>query len=133
MLPTLSQIIQQISRRDLTAEQLVSASINSIKAINPSVNAFSDTYFEEALETARDCDRDAKKNRWRGPLHGIPVGVKDLFLTKGRRTSRGSVAFQDFVPSESAPIVERIEAAGAITIGKTTTRSEEHTSELQSH
>jgi len=117
----LSQAIQQISKREVTSEQLVRDSVDAISRLNPAINAFADTYFEESLETARDCDRDARKNRWRGPLHGIPFGVKDLFLTKDRRTTRGSVAFQDFVPDESAPIVERVEAAGAIMMGKTTT------------
>jgi len=106
---------------EVTSEQLVRDSVDAIGRLNPAINAFADTYFEESLETARDCDRDARKNRWRGPLHGIPFGVKDLFLTKNRRTTRGSVAFQNFVPHESAPIVERVEAAGAIMIGKTTT------------
>jgi len=117
----LSHAIQRISNREVTSEQLVSDSIDATRLLNPAINAFADTYFEESLEAARACDRDARKNRWRGPLHGIPFGVKDLFLTKNRRTTRGSVAFQNFVPDESAPIVERIEAAGAIMMGKTTT------------
>ncbi|MFV1981435.1 MAG: amidase, partial [Rhodothermia bacterium] len=117
----LSQAIQQIANREVTSEELVRDSVDAIRRLNPAINAFVDTYFEESLETARECDSDARKNRWRGPLHGIPFGVKDLFLTKNRRTTRGSVAFQNFVPSEDAPIVERVEAAGAIMMGKTTT------------
>lgn len=54
-------------------------------------------------------------------MHGVPIGIKDLFFVEGRRTARGSAVFSDFVPAETAPIVERIEKAGAIIVGKTTT------------
>jgi len=121
MFPGLAQIARKIRSMRLTAEELVGRSLEAIKAKNQSVNAFSDVYGEEALAAARACDRDAAAGRWRGPLHGVPIGVKDLFLTEGRRTARGSAAFRDFVPDRSAPIVERVEAAGAIIVGKTTT------------
>ena len=121
MFPGLVQIAREIRSKRLTAEALVTWSLESIKAKNQSVNAFSDVYAEESLAAARACDRDAAEGRWHGPLHGVPIGVKDLFLTKGRRTARGSAAYRDFVPEHSAPIVERVEAAGAIVVGKTTT------------
>ena len=121
MFPDLAQITRRIRAGNLTAEALVAQSLEAIKTKNQSVNAFSDVYAEEALAAARRCDREAAEGRWRGPLHGVPIGVKDLFLTEGRRTARGSVAFRDYVPDRSAPIVERIEAAGAIIVGKTTT------------
>jgi aspartyl-tRNA(Asn)/glutamyl-tRNA(Gln) amidotransferase subunit A len=118
---TVAQAMELLANQSLTAEELMSECIETIRKKNPSINAFSDIYLEEAFETARDCDLDTKNGRCRGPLHGIPVGVKDLFLTSGRRTTRGSVAFREFVPNENAPIIDRIESAGAIVIGKTTT------------
>ena len=121
MFPELAQISREIRSGSLTAESLVTRSLEAIKTKNQSVNAFSDVYVEESLAAARACDREAAEGKWRGPLHGVPIGVKDLFLTEGRRTARGSAAFRDYVPDRSAPIVERIEAAGAIIIGKTTT------------
>jgi len=121
MTKSLSTIMRLIANKSLSSERLVSDSIISIKANNPSVNAFSSTDFEGALEAARACDQEAKKDSWRGPLHGIPVAVKDLFLTKGVTSKRGSAAFKDFVPTVDSVIVERIEKAGAIMIGKTTT------------
>ncbi len=101
--------------------EMVHDSINSIKAKNAEINAFSETYFDEALAAASACDEDRNRGISRGPLHGRPFGAKDLFLTRGRRTARGSKAFRDFVPNETAPLVERLENAGAILIGKTTT------------
>jgi len=109
------------NRLNTASLEIVEKAIESIKTNNQTINAFSETYFDEALETASACDVDRQVGICRGPLHGIPFGVKDLFLTKDRRTARGSQAFRDFVPKETAPIVERIENAGAILIGKTTT------------
>ena len=121
MLPGLSEIADLIRSVTVKAEDFVRQSLEAIKAKNPSVNAFCEVFEEAAVAEARLCDVEAAEGRFRGPLHGIPVGVKDLFLTKGRRTARGSRAFRDFVPQENAPIVERVEAAGAIVLGKTTT------------
>lgn len=100
---------------------MVRKTIDSINTNNSLVNAFSDTFFEEALQSAAACDREREVGISRGPLHGVPFGVKDLFLTRNRRTTRGSKSLRDFVPKETAPIVERVENAGAILIGKTTT------------
>ncbi len=105
----------------ISAVGAVRDSIESINTRDNEINAFAETYFDEALEIASACDRDRERGVSRGPLHGLPFGVKDLFLTKGRRTARGSEAFRDYRPSESAPVVERVEQAGAILLGKTTT------------
>jgi aspartyl-tRNA(Asn)/glutamyl-tRNA(Gln) amidotransferase subunit A len=88
--------------------------------MNGLVNAFSQIFEDEALAEAQKCDVEADRGELRGPLHGIPMGVKDLFLTRGFVTARGSGVFRDHVPSETAPIVERALDAGAIMIGKTT-------------
>jgi len=117
----LARLSELLRSKQLSAEALVCQSLNTIKTKNQTVNAFSDLYEESALAAARACDREVAEGKWRGPLHGIPIGVKDLFLTKGRRTARGSIAFRDYMPDENAPIVERVEAAGAIIVGKTTT------------
>lgn len=112
---------QAISSGSLTSEALVETCLERIERLNPTVNAFSQVYAEDSLREARACDREAAQGRWRGPLHGIPMAVKDLFYTAGRLCQRGSNTYRDFVPQETAPIVERMLAAGAIMIGKTTT------------
>ncbi|WP_205908958.1 amidase [Metarhizobium album] len=110
-----------IASGSLTSEALVQESLARIKRLNPVVNAFSQVYEEQALEEARACDREAAEGRFRGPLHGIPMGVKDLFFTAGRLCQRGSTAYKDFAPKATAPIVQRMVDAGSIMIGKTTT------------
>ncbi len=121
MAKTIEQIASEISKGELTSVSIVSNCLKSIKTKNPTLNAFFDVYEDEALALADMRDKEARKGNIRGPLHGVPVGVKDLFYVKGRRTARGSAAFSDFVPEETAPIVERLETAGAIILGKTTT------------
>lgn len=121
MAKTIERISQEISVQDTSSVSIVAAHLDAIKTKNTTLNAFSDVYDDEALNLAEQRDEEAKQGKIRGPLHGVPVGVKDLFLTKGRRTARGSAAFKDFVPTETAPIIERLETAGAIILGKTTT------------
>ncbi len=117
---SLAETSTKIREGTLSCETLVRECLDRISLFNGSINAFSSIYEETALAEARICDKEAADGKWRGPLHGIPVGVKDLFQTKGLKTARGSRAFVDNVPSENAPIIERIINAGAIIIGKTT-------------
>lgn len=115
------QTAEDIAQGVDSSASVVKRCLETIKSKNPKLNAFADVYEEEALSLAVQRDAEAGKGIIRGPLHGVPVGVKDLFHVKGRRTARGSAAFSNFIPSETAPIVERLENAGAIIIGKTTT------------
>nr|WP_246748747.1 amidase family protein [Rhizobium setariae] len=110
-----------IASGSLTSEALVQECLARIKRLNPVVNAFSQVYEVEALEEARACDREAAQGRLRGPLHGIPMGVKDLFFVADRLCQRGSAAYRNFAPKATAPIVQRMMDAGSIMIGKTTT------------
>ncbi|AQS65504.2 amidase family protein (plasmid) [Agrobacterium sp. O3.4] len=105
----------------LTSEALVQECLARIARLNPIVNAFSQVFEEQALKEARACDREAAEGRFRGPLHGIPMGVKDLFFVEGQLCQRGSRAYKDFAPKMTAPIVQRMIDAGSIIIGKTTT------------
>ncbi|MCZ7448241.1 amidase [Rhizobium rhizogenes] len=110
-----------IASGKLTSEALVQECLARIERLNPIINAFSRVFAEEALEEARACDREAAEGRLRGPLHGIPMGVKDLFFVEGQLCQRGSRAYKDFAPKATAPIVQRMIDAGSIIIGKTTT------------
>lgn len=104
---------------EISAEEVVRAHLARIENINPRVNAIVTLLPERAIEAAREADRAASRGEILGPLHGLPVAHKDLALTKGIRTTFGSPILRDFIPSEDQLIVERIRAAGAITIGKT--------------
>ncbi|WJK78209.1 hypothetical protein QOV31_005094 (plasmid) [Agrobacterium fabrum] len=110
-----------IASGELSSEALVTECLARIARLNPTINAFSQVYEESALEEARACDREAAQGHFRGPLHGIPMGVKDLFFVDGLLCQRGSNAYKNFAPKATAPIVQRMIDAGSIIIGKTTT------------
>ena len=94
------------------------AFIAQIERVNPKVNAIVTFLPEEALKQAKALDR---KKASHGPLAGLPIAYKDLVATKGIRTTMGSLVYKDNVPAEDALLVERLKAAGAITLGKTNT------------
>ncbi len=109
-----------IRRRALSPVELLEAVLARIEALDPALNAFT-TLSTAALAEARAAERDLARGVYRGPLHGIPVGVKDLIDTAGLRTTYGSGMFADHVPARDAAVAERLRAAGAVITGKTAT------------
>ena len=107
-----------IRTRRLSATEVMKAFIAQIERVNPEVNAIVTFLPEEALKQAKALDR---RKAFLGPLAGLPIAYKDLVPTKGIRTTFGSLVHKDNVPAEDALIVERLKAAGAITLGKTNT------------
>ena len=107
--------------KELSAIEVMEAHLAQIERVNPKVNAIVTFLPEQALEQARVADKALAQGEDVGPLHGLPVAHKDLNLTKGIRTTFGSLAFKDFIPQEDSLIVERLKKAGAITVGKTNT------------
>ncbi len=105
----------------LSARETVSAHLDQIARVNPAVNAIVTLVAEQALEQARQADEAMAHRGPLGPLHGLPVAHKDLQPTAGIRTTFGSRIFEHFVPGQDSLLVERIKAAGAITLGKTNT------------
>jgi Asp-tRNA(Asn)/Glu-tRNA(Gln) amidotransferase A subunit family amidase len=110
-----------IRTRKVSPVEVVDASLARIEAINPALNAFCFVYAEEAREQARAAERRASAGAKLGTLHGVPIAIKDLTKTKGKRTTQGSKVFEHWVPTEDAVVVERLLGAGAILVGKTTT------------
>ena len=111
-----------IAGRQVSAVELMRAHLDRIAAANPRLNAIVTLLPEETvLGEAEKADRAVAAGEPLGPLHGLPVAHKDLTLTRGIRTTFGSPIFAEFVPDEDALIVERLRAAGAITIGKSNT------------
>jgi len=104
--------------RELSAAEVMRAFIAQVERANPKVNAIVTFLPEQALNEAKALDR---KKGPRPPLAGLPIAYKDLVETKGIRTTKGSLVYKDNVPSEDALLVERLKAAGAITLGKTNT------------
>jgi aspartyl-tRNA(Asn)/glutamyl-tRNA(Gln) amidotransferase subunit A len=103
----------------ISPTELVESCLQRIDAVDGRLGAFCALDADGARAAARDAERDIGKGSYRGPLHGIPVAIKDLIFTKGLRTAGGSSIYQDFVPDEDDVVVERLRAAGAIVLGKT--------------
>ncbi len=116
-----SELARRIRRRDLSARELMQASLAQIERLNPRLNAIVSLYPEQALAQALAADEKQARGEALAPLHGLPVAHKDLFLTRGMRTTFGSPIFRDFIPDQSLLIVDRLQAAGAISVGKTNT------------
>lgn len=116
------ELVRLIAGREASAVEVMRAHLARIEEANPRLNAIVTLLPEETLlGKAEKADAAVAAGDPLGPLHGLPVAHKDLTLTRGIRTTFGSPIFADFVPEEDALIVERLRAAGAITIGKTNT------------
>jgi amidase len=108
-----------IRRRELSAREVVAAHLERIERVNPRVNAIVSLRPEAALAEADAADRRAATDEPLGPLHGLPIAIKDLEDTAGIRTTYGSTLFADHVPDADSLVVRRLRAAGAIVVGKT--------------
>lgn len=108
----------RIRRRELSPVELTEAYLERIERWNPLLNAYITVTAEAALDGARRAEADVMAGRYRGPLHGIPYGVKDQMYTAGVRTTAASRILADFIPDRNAHVVDRLNEAGAILIGK---------------
>jgi aspartyl-tRNA(Asn)/glutamyl-tRNA(Gln) amidotransferase subunit A len=115
---TLAEASEQIRTRQLSPLELTRACLARIERLNPTLNAFITIAAEFALEQARQGEAEIMSSRWRGPLHGIPIGLKDLLHTAGVRTTAASNQFRDRVPTEDAELVRQLKQAGAVILGK---------------
>jgi len=115
---TIREAAESLRARRFSAVELAAAAIARIDRLNPTLQAFITITADRALHAARQADAELAAGRDRGPLHGIPVAVKDLFLTRGVRTTCGSKVYENFVPHIDAAVVERLAAAGAVLLGK---------------
>src|SRR6266446_3562247 len=106
---------------ELSPVQYVLSLFTRMSQVELRVQAWTTVDHENVLAEARKCETEAAKKQFRGPLHGVPVGIKDIFYTKDLRTTMGSQLFENFVPSYDAHAVKRLKAAGAIVLGKSVT------------
>ena len=108
-----------LRRRVASPVDLTQACLKRIDRYNPALNAFITVTAEQAITAARVMENEQRGGKWRGPLHGIPIALKDNIDTAGIRTTAASELFKDRVPSTDAEVVTRLKNAGAIIIGKT--------------
>jgi aspartyl-tRNA(Asn)/glutamyl-tRNA(Gln) amidotransferase subunit A len=118
MHPTIQQLGRQLRDRSISPVELTRDSLARIEKLNPQLKGFITVLSDSALEDARRAEQEILRGDYRGPLHGIPIGLKDIFDTHGTRTTAGSALFKDRVPTEDAEAVCRLRAAGAILLGK---------------
>jgi len=107
--------------RTISPLEVMQATLARIDAVNPRVNAMVTLARDAALRDARRATAALHRGATLPPLHGLPVGIKDVTPTRGLRTTYGSTLFADHVPDEDALVVQRLRAAGAIVVGKTNT------------
>jgi aspartyl-tRNA(Asn)/glutamyl-tRNA(Gln) amidotransferase subunit A len=115
---TLEAAAEAIRARRLSPLSLTESCLARIEALEPSLNAFVTVTADLAREQAREAEREIEAGRYRGPLHGIPIAVKDLFATKGIRTTAGSRILANWIPDEDATVVRKLRDAGAVLLGK---------------
>jgi aspartyl-tRNA(Asn)/glutamyl-tRNA(Gln) amidotransferase subunit A len=117
----LSEAAAMIRQRQLSPVELVHSCLAIIDRLDPEVKAWVTIDREGALREARQLEAESRDGNFRGLLHGIPIGVKDIFYTAGMRTTGGHAPMANFVPDYDSAVVERLRHAGAIILGKTTT------------
>ena len=115
---TVTEISARIHAKTLTSTDLVKALLDRINVINPKVNALVTVMGKDALAQAAVLDAEAKAGKFRGPLHGIPLALKDNIDTAGTRTTAASPMFKDRIPTEDATIVTKLKQSGAIILAK---------------
>jgi len=116
-----TELARRIRSKEISPVEVVTNSLARIDEINPKLNCFCFVYPEEALQKARAAEAAVTAGKPLGPLHGVPLAIKDLTATKGKRTTLGSYSHEHWVPDYDAAIVEKLTGAGAIMVGKTTT------------
>ena len=115
---SISEASALIESRELSPVELVEAHLARVEETEPKLNAFITLLADEALEQANAAEREIAAGNYKGALHGIPIGLKDLYYTKGVRTTVGSRILRDFVPDYDAAVTENFSEAGAVLIGK---------------
>ncbi|HXK06848.1 MAG TPA: amidase [Verrucomicrobiae bacterium] len=111
---SLSDVAEKVRKKVVSPVELTKACLRRIERLNPTLNAYITVIGEQALARARAAEGEP----WSGPLHGIPIGIKDIFDTAGVRTTAASKLFENRVPDADAEVVRRLKAAGAVILGK---------------
>jgi aspartyl-tRNA(Asn)/glutamyl-tRNA(Gln) amidotransferase subunit A len=117
-LETILQLADLLRKRLASPVELTNRCLERIAQRNPTLNAFITVTAESAMAQARQAETEIFRGHWRGPLHGIPIGLKDIIDTRGVKTTAASQLFKDRIPSLDAEVVKRLKAAGAVILGK---------------
>ena len=118
-LQSLTEVSALIRQRRMSPVELVTTCLDRIERLQPELNAFITVAADSALQAARAAENELQQGCWKGPLHGIPIGIKDFYDTAGLATTAAFERFRDRIPKKDAVAVEKLKRAGAIVIGKT--------------
>jgi aspartyl-tRNA(Asn)/glutamyl-tRNA(Gln) amidotransferase subunit A len=118
---SIRQAADGLAGRQISSVELLQATLDRMHQTEPAVHAYVTTMERSARQEAEAADDEIARGHWRGPLHGIPIGVKDLCFTEGVATQAGSRLMQGFVPDHDSTVVARLKEAGAVLVGKTVT------------
>jgi aspartyl-tRNA(Asn)/glutamyl-tRNA(Gln) amidotransferase subunit A len=118
VLLTIRELSRKICAREISPVEITHECLARIEKLNPKLNAFITVNAESALDQARIAEREIFRGNYRGPLHGIPIGLKDLIDTAGVRTTAASALFEHRIPTEDAEVVRRLRCGGAVILGK---------------
>lgn len=116
---TVAELASLIESREVSPVEVTQAYLDRIDALDFKFNAFLAISRQEALQAARDAEESIARGEYRGPMHGMPVAVKDQFWTEGIRTTGGARILADFIPEEDATVIANLKRAGAVLLGKT--------------
>ncbi|HEV8384427.1 MAG TPA: amidase, partial [Candidatus Acidoferrales bacterium] len=116
---TIEQLAPLLRKKKLSPIELLDAILARIETLNPKLNAYVTVCADWARVEAQRAEKEILRGRWRGPLHGIPVALKDNIATQGVRTTAGSKILAENIPDADATVVERLRRAGAVLVGKT--------------
>ena len=117
----LLEVSQLVKNGEISSTEVTRTILERIERLNPEYKIFNTVSGDLAMEQARAADTEIQSGKYRGPLHGLPVAVKDIIDTAGVRTTYGSGLFRQHVPSADATVIQKFKAAGAVTIGKLAT------------
>jgi aspartyl-tRNA(Asn)/glutamyl-tRNA(Gln) amidotransferase subunit A len=115
---TISEMAPKIKNREVSPVELTEAALSEADRLQPTLNSFIQILHEHAMDQAREAEAAISQGKYLGPLHGIPIGLKDNLATAGITTTVGSKVLANHVPEEDAEVVTRCRDAGAIIIGK---------------
>jgi aspartyl-tRNA(Asn)/glutamyl-tRNA(Gln) amidotransferase subunit A len=115
---SIAEAAEQVRQQKISPVELARECLDTIHRLNPTLNAFITVTADSALAEAKAAEQEIQSGNWLGPLHGIPVGLKDLIDTAGVRTTAASGVFRDRIPNEDADVVKKLKVAGAVFVGK---------------
>jgi aspartyl-tRNA(Asn)/glutamyl-tRNA(Gln) amidotransferase subunit A len=115
---SISELSLRLRRKEVSPVEITKECLGRIERLNPALNAFITVMGKSALTEAQEAEAEILRGQWRGPLHGVPVALKDLIDTAGVRTTAASALYKDRVPDQDAEVVRRLRQAGAVIVGK---------------